>query len=584
MNKRGFILLLSLLLGLLTTAGCMAEPSKTPPVRSGWSRGLLLGQAALSEPTAFLLKDGRIYVAWSEKREGVSKAHLVILDARAHVVKDFYLELGVRFPHRMRLMSLDDGLALFLLARQEDARNDVLFCARLDGDGNLQAPVTPISPLGADVENYTVVGVESGWLILWEALEGDEHVLYYAFTDEAARLLAGPHILTEWGQRPAAFLDREGVLYVAWMQVEPEGRMRIFYASFPEGTELRPGEEELIAKYVMGLGGVAGRLSIGVDASTIYLFWDVEYRGGPRRGTGETRVAVFPRGHPEETREFSLSLPDYVPESYPKGEMPFIPLPPGGSRRNSNYIISPMPAPIEADRLFLGVSVKSSLRGKGYVQPEVVLMEGGDHRGFQVAAYTKGLSLFPQMLPDEQWYWHLVWIDMRAYGYYPVYYATTAPEARAELNRITPEDIARISLETLLGIASGIALIPLLIVASFPALILVSGYHLFGGEGDLSERGPKVMLVISLLVYLAFKVILSSPFIATVPFSAWLPRKMIGPAAVALAVALTVVDVFALALYWRRSVRPVLFMAWGIFVMCDALLTATFYGPTLVGG
>lgn len=580
-------LLLGLLMGflsLLVLAGCGAEPTKTLPVRSGWSRGLLLGQASPAEPPAFLVRNGRAYAAWNEKEDDVSKAHMVVLDDKGRLVKDLFPELGVTFPHKMRLLAREDGLAFFFLGRYEGRKNDVLFYARLNQDGEIIGQPQPVSPGDADVENYAVVRLAYGWLVLWEAIEGNRHVLYYAVMDEEANLAKEPALFAEWGQKPVVFLDKEEVLHVAWLRLDSEGRGQVFYAHFPPGEELTGDRGQEVARFVMGLGGVSRLLTMGLDADTVYVFWDVEYRAGLLAGTTETTFVAFPHGHPEEARESILSLPSYAPDKYPGGEMPFIALPPEGARRKSDIVSSPMPAPVEQDRLFLGVSVKSWFRSKGYVQPVVALLEDGVHRGFQVAAITKGLSLYPQLLLDEQGYWHLLWIDMRAYGLYPVYYATTSPQARAELNKITPEDIGRISLETLMGMISGMGMVPLLIVAAFPSLLLVSGYHIFGGEGDLSTRGARVLLGISLVLYLGFRLLLSGPFMATIPLAVWLPQGIIAPATIGLALLQVILDILALMLYWRRSMRPVLFLAWAIFVICDTLLMVLFYGPVLLGG
>ena len=575
--------LVTLAVLLLIAAGCLAEPRKTPPVRSGWSRGLLLGHSSLPEPPAFLVTDELVYAAWNEKTGEGSTLRLVALDRQANPVQDLLLALGLNFPHSPVLSSLQGKPTLFFLARPSGESLDTLYALHLTGDGRPAGRPEPVTPAEMDVESFAVALLEHGWFAVWEVKGEPYSALYCALLDEQAHILEDPFPLAEWGERPVAYTDADGVVHVAWMQREAQGRLRIFYTETAEPPPSPTGAVQ-IAKYVMGLGGAARSLALGLDASHVYLFWDVEYRGGPRQGSAETRVAVFPRGKPAESREFNLSLPESFPEFYPEGEFPFIPLPPEGARYYSSYVLSPWPAPGEGEILYLGISVKTWRRGKGYVQPAVVAMQEGEHRGFQVAAATKGLSLYPRLLFDSRRHGHLLWSDMRAYGQYAMYYASTVPETRAVLDRITPDDVGRIAADFVLGALGGLSLIPLLIVAAFPALILVSGYHVFGGEGDLSEPWPRVMLVVSLVAYLAFKLLLSSPFISTVPFSTWLPQKALGPATLALAGLVLALDALALALYWRRSARPVLLIAWAVFVLCDALLTAIFYGPALVGG
>jgi hypothetical protein len=98
-------------------------------------------------------------------------------------------------------------------------------------------------------------------------------------------------------------------------------------------------------------------------------------------------------------------------------------------------------------------------------------------------------------------------------------------------------------------------------------------------EGGLDRRPARIALVISILLYMAAKLILAPGVLFYAPFLDRLPESLqfvpvLGTPLLTLLAALG-----AIALYFRRTPYRSLFVTWVIFVLTDAMLSMIIYMP-----
>jgi hypothetical protein len=133
------------------------------------------------------------------------------------------------------------------------------------------------------------------------------------------------------------------------------------------------------------------------------------------------------------------------------------------------------------------------------------------------------------------------------------------------------------------GIVSGIAFVPLFLMAAVPGLLLIVGHYVFGGLGNLNTWQMKTLLVVGLLPYAFLKVLLTAGVMPQVPFSQWMASELSQILTTGLPFAFLGVDALVLLVYLRHAQEPGLLPAWALFVGMDIALTVIVLGP-LFGG
>jgi len=188
----------------------------------------------------------------------------------------------------------------------------------------------------------------------------------------------------------------------------------------------------------------------------------------------------------------------------------------------------------------------------------------------------------PVFFEDAQGDLHLAWIDVAGFGVYEVYYASTSAEARANLNRLTAQDVLASAFNFLWGIVQALSFFPIILVWIFVPLLVIILYSFLRVEGDLARLGPRIMLVVSLLLYTIFKYLFRPNWLAALPLppnlSPGLSDALIYTAPLLISGLATVATI----LYIKRREYPSLLPSFGFFVACDALLTLLIYVPGIV--
>jgi hypothetical protein len=258
---------------------------------------------------------------------------------------------------------------------------------------------------------------------------------------------------------------------------------------------------------------------------------------------------------------------------------------PTGAASGSDFVNTP--ATVTGQRIGLPVaySVLTESRSESQIRLASVVLSGGSSAGYQLASQTSTASLMPSLAaaPGPENGLHLAWLDTAGFQEYTVYYATTAPEARRWLDRTSREDMVLAAGDLVFGVFSGLGLLPIAGVWTFPGLIWVVAFFIATGREEMARRGTQIGFAISVLVYVGVKILLlpglfiGTPFLHQVP-AAWAVVLGIAVPSVLLAIALGVVYFYA-----RRALRATIFKAYLFFALTDVVLTLVLYSPGFFG-
>jgi len=340
-------------------------------------------------------------------------------------------------------------------------------------------------------------------------------------------------------------------------------------------------------------GGIYYGPEIGLDEKNVYVLWSVQNMGGgltptsafsyyttfeigaPPDGPGNAQVISVP----------SAIRPDYVEMASRERGFTELASMPTSAAYGSDFVNTPMTVVGQGAALPVAYSVLTESRAESQIRVASVVLSDGRPTGYQLASQTSTASLMPALAeaPGPEGGLHLAWLDTAGFKEYEVYYATTAPEARRWLDRTSNADLALGAGELVFGVFSGLGLLPIAGVWTFPALVWVVGFFIATGHEDLDRRGTQIGFAVAVLLYVAVKILLlpglfiGTPFLHQVP-AAWAVVLGIAVPSVLLVIALAVVY-----LYVRRAERATIFAAYLFFALTDVVLTLVLYSPGFFG-
>jgi len=606
---------LALLVASLLLGGCgSVEPEKSQKASADWSRGLRVGVASLNQAVALQVAGAgeEVHLAWSEAGErGMEVAYLRLgQDAREEVRAR--LSPGLFFPREPALV-LDgaDVVHLFCLGSEARNRPDGVYHGVLDAEGRLRGRVARVTPEGRPVTGYRARRAPDGTIaLLWADASDEAPGVYFASLRPEGTFARGPVRVAPEGAEPDMAVAEDGRLHLAWVEEPEPGRRVVRYGVLsPETGEVLPPGGMAVGSIPVETGLVTYPPRVGLDDTHAYVFWSVEHRGGLAQGLAESFFAAVPLEGPsaEQPAVHQVLLPEQAgPGSGEVTRLEFLPLAHPSTRkfdsRNRWYPLQPMtfrspellgpysgyvlmaaPLPYQGPSLPVAFAVKEQFRRRAEVEPVLALFEGGGLWGHQQAARTGSLSLFPTLEMDAAGNLHLAWVDFKQFGQYQVFYATTAPEARQAIDRVTLRDAALAVADFAWGMLSGLSLIPLTVILLVPSLLWVGLTYIFGSGDDLAERGVQVSLGIAAALYLGMKALVFSSLLANPPFLGLVPAWAAPALTWGLPLAIVGAAAGATALYARRGARPSLFWGFAWFAGVDILLTLTLYGPAFFG-
>ena len=585
--KRALLLGLAVVLGSSLLVGCQLTNARSERASDDWSRGENLGQAAIKDSIGMAVTPSgeTTYLVWvaEHKAEDTQFLHFVHLDKSGEMLAEHDLKIGVDDPNAVQIVADDrDNLHLTWVARLADVRR--LFYARLDKEGHLSSYPKPISLPDASVDSYAMgPNADGGIDVFWSAREGSQAGFYHVRLGSWGDIVAGNLDLQRPGFDPTFCNDRGGTLHLAWYEEPDYGERSIYYDTF-DSQERILGTPSKIASFPSPMGTVAYGPSLGLDENGVYVFWSRERRGGGLSITSaESFYVAFPLGRPDLAGERrQVHIPSLLHPQYERIESPINvrELATGGQSLSPAQFVY-LAAPNEGQRSELAVAFAVQLTGRSQsiIQIALTLWADGGLRGYQIIGKTSNASLRPVLRGDAHEDLHTAWIDTAGFGAFDVYHASTAPAIKSRLNRLTGQDLLAGLIEVSWGMLQGLSFIPIALAWAIMPFALIAIYLFLRVEGDLSRLGPRIMLVVAILAYVGTKFLFRPSWLAALP----LPRRLPDDVANVITFATPfLVSGLATALTWlyiKRKEFASLLPSFGLFTLCDAVITLLIYVP-----
>lgn len=488
--------------GLLLT-GCDTSVARTPRMSDAWSKGLPLGLASLNNRTGLAVEQGgSVCAVWVDLDRNL---RFVRLDDRAHVEVDRALALETNRPQQP-LLALDGDGQLHLIWLDTGAGGLQLFYARLSPRGEVFQSATALSSSALEAGRTAMVVDPLGGTVevFWSDTSPSHPGIYHAALDAESSVVLPQELLIPDGLWPAAQIDSQGFVHLAWQTRDSTGVTQYHYAVYdPQGRALGPDMvviEPGLEPGLLGRPTARGRFDgpwLGLEDDLAYLTWVLEVRepGTLSALTFYRTFSLPPLQRPLPAGAFTYPLPQvtdppvHVQAAAPTvtGDPQFLPGQPD-SQRLAIYTLAQGPRTLEM------------------LQSGVVELQGGQIIGHEVVSATPGASLNPAIAADGQGYLHLVWIDTAGFNRYQVIYASTAPQVRGVLNRVTAGEVLDSVLSFGMGAISLIALAPLALLWILPPFAMLVIYTMATQESGLEQRRSVVMLAVSILAMTAIQV------------------------------------------------------------------------------
>ncbi|MDH7489919.1 MAG: hypothetical protein QHH80_10475 [Anaerolineae bacterium] len=619
---RLLIRVIALASAALLLSGC-GGPLRSPRACSDWSRGVAVGATSFNAPVALYTEpDGRAtHLAWGEVSPQGDGIRYVQLDAHARVVHDRILPIAAHSPRHVRLLSNGaGGLMLLWLDGIGEARR--VLAARLDPSGEpLGAPVVA-SAAAPEADGFAATATAGGTDVFWShESAGEARGIYHVRLDAAGQPIAPSTRLVPGGISPFAATGDDGRVHLAWIYEPKSGEEHVFYARFDPATrELDPPCE--VGTFVGGTKVRAYGPEIALTHSHAYVFWAWErlvspiyLLSAPEAGEGECHYTALPLGEggaPPVEQVLHLPIlarPAYTPAAgdYAYTELAqhvrdatqlvqvYGPLPgirttmPGASMPprytqwvdvNSMAVYMPAPAAGTRGEVALGVTFLTATKRAQHLVIGVAYLAEGALKGYQIAGRSRNEAIRPTLAADERGHLHLAWLEPGGVRRYVVYYASTAPETRAALGRLTLRDVGDALMQGLWQVVQAVSLFPMAFLSLLLPLVWIVAYMVATAEASLRFRGPRIALAVAVLLYLPTKFFLLPPDMLSFP-PFW--DRLSPGAANALTIGLPLVILCAalgvMALYVRRAESRSLLAAYLIFGVTDAFLTVALYAP-----
>lgn len=145
-----------------------------------------------------------------------------------------------------------------------------------------------------------------------------------------------------------------------------------------------------------------------------------------------------------------------------------------GSSGGNTYISGLTVDPTRAPEVAIAFHTKLEyLRPQEQGQVSTVFFGDGAPAAYQQISFTSASSDFPAILSDQAGYLYITWLESGAESGYMVYFASTAPDIRQALNRLTADDIGRLLAETVFGLLGGVVLVPLALIWVIAPMVVI---------------------------------------------------------------------------------------------------------------
>ncbi len=578
-NKRIWIILGSLLLSLLL-AGCAQAPARSPKPSPDWSRGNRVGVDAIGSPSVIAPAEGEsIEIVWPVSvGEEQQTLHYAQLNQRGLLVDEYDLDvssLQVRAPHL--LPAAERKLHIFWESRSVPGGKWSLWYALLDGEmGSLSAPVL-ISAPGVDMKSYHLAGDgEGGAFVVWETIDG----IFGAHLDATGTPDAELVQITTDGESPFIHVEN-GAIFLAWWS-----ELGIRFQRFDGRLEAADGKI-VAAPRLSGPENLFGPV-MGVADGWVYLAWSIRRQTGLEAGRiALTEFVAFKPDQTDQVEPRTIYILPTALEPYKKYTGPYmldqlIP-PPVSAPSSSEYIYNPVPVVNSRDQFAFAVTVKQSRQNKLANQIMLALFSEGEYIGYSQAVKTQTLSASPAPMADDAGGLHLVWRE--GYAGSDIYYTTTDPLAREDLDQLQGVDFIQAIMSGLVEGLASLLLVPLFgFIWIIPGFVLLTIFRMSRDMEALDTWLSWLALMISLISYQTIKWFLFLPLQSYVPFSAWIDVPVAWTMVLRWLVPSLIFFLAIIAAEWRRRSRSCSALVYYTYVTAiDVSLSMVVYGVNLLG-
>jgi hypothetical protein len=575
----------------LLVSGCGSAYERSEKPAGDWSRGLLLGESNIKQDVALEIDAQRqVHLAWVERpsdRSQEERIHYVRLNQQGQVEVDSPLALGLPRPRSPQFL-LDEGnrLHLALLFRTDNRQE--LYHVRIDAQGEPSDPVR-VSREGENVNSFQVyISTDGEQTFIWDSEPADGQAgIYHAVLSEGDTPF--PTLLIPDGIEPSILAGPgsagDDTTHLTWLTKSGFSARDVYYATLRDG-EVEPSEGQRITSFQYAESATYRPPVIGLDTERVYLIWSIQNLGGGLTPTAaDTYYVSFPFGEPQPLDPSNVKLPsehrpDYDAHTSPYQYTELAPVSP--DIYITDFINAPAVAQRQESELPMVVSLIIESASKQFMQLALTVFEDGEPVGYQLANETQNASVLPTLVADPDANLHLAWLDTAGFRTLKVYYATTAPEAREWLDRVTVEDVGRDAADLAWGVLSAIGFLPLTLMWNAPALVWLVLFYLFTRQEYLDELGAKIGLGVAFVIYIVVKTLFLPGLLAGgTPFVYIVPEAVAPLMSSLIPVSILVLALVGLIIYLRRSKEeaPALFKGYLVFALIDSGLTAILYAP-----
>jgi len=498
---------------------------------------------------------------------------------------DRLLPLDLFFPREQKLVLCPKGqIHLFTRASRRSGESSGIFRIQIDYHGDQIGRPELVTPADHDVASYGVAARSTGEIvILWQSLHPEGQGVYWRILDADGVPLSESALLAQDAMEPAVQIGEDDLAHLLWIH-EPRLKAReLVYATLSDRDQ-QPSEGVVVATYAGGTGTIFSPPVLGFDATHVYVLWTIEYRSGLEQGSASTFYVSFPKGAPSLQDVRQIRLPDTGLLTYGehRGDLGYrrlMSLTSTTVESSSKFVAYPEPLSSSASEMPVLLCVMAAFRMDENVQPGMAVFSKGRLIGYQLIGRTRNFSWFPMGGIDANGDLYAVWSDLMGGGNYDVFLATTAPQMKEAINRITQKDAALAVVNLGWSMLSGLSLTPLIIVMLILPLLWIALFYIFGNEDQLMSAKALIALVVAGGLYYLMKLILFSTVIAFPPFVHLVQEPFDSLLMYGLPVLILVLAVAALWVYIKRAEVPRLLFGFFVFSLSDALLTMLVYGP-----
>ena len=579
--RTGLFLAVGLTLLALVATGCGLIPTHTPRASAQWSNGKYLGTATLNNQVALQVdkveNDVSTFMVWVGLEH---ELNFVRLNERADVITQHTLDLRPNSPLKPQLLIDTTGqLHLTWLDREELSLQ--LLYARLSADGEVIQEATALSPPEQQAIHSAMVLDPVGQTVevFWSDNVPNRPGCYHAALDWSGTIVVPAEILIQDCILPVTQIDQKGFVHLAWNVGLEKEEPEFHYAVYdPQRRALGQdivAVEPLIQMALLGGPTAAAGFDgpwLGLDGSSVYLAWVLEVR---ERGYVKdfTFFQAFPQ--PSLSPRDGTAMFDY-PSSEVTGEAVQVIIQGADPTRTGN------PRFLEGQPAHQVLALYTLVQGPGNMetlQIAAIDMLKGQIERQEIVSASRAASQQPNVAIDPEGHLHLSWIDTAGFSRYQVIYASTSPQVKETLNRVTTYQVVDKVLSAVMNFFSALIFAPLVLSWVFLPIVWLVIYALTTREFEVSDPHGRRAVGVAYLLHLGVKLLFFPDFLSRFP-----PGSLISPT-LDLLLGRWIVPLILAALsagvawtfYQKRGRTQSIFVIYFIFAAVDAFLTLVIY-------